>query len=126
MQTFNQQEVSKRFQQLPEMVQELALSDPLCNALESTIASLELSETKALECNEQITLVLVGLSRVEDLEEYVKTDLGFDTEKTATFMNALRTGVLTPMRQALLTSLNEKQVSPQPSSTVDPYLERPQ
>ncbi len=127
MKMFDQKEVSRRFAQLPETVQDVGLSEALGDALQQAITNAGIVGNRIKECNQQITLVLVGLSRVEDLEAYVKNDLGFDAQKTATFMTALRVGVLTPMRQALLASLGNREAVPPKEETapVDPYLERP-
>jgi hypothetical protein len=119
MKPFDQSEVSRRFKQLPEAVQDVGLSDALQAAFTQSVLNTGLVGEKAIECSQQITLVLVGLSHTEDLEDYVKNDLKFDEAKASAFMSTLRTGVIGPMRQALVTALEQKNTADVPIPVSD-------
>jgi hypothetical protein len=102
MKEFNQETVTKRFTQLPGMVQDLILSDDLANSFLASMQTAGLSDVKMSECNQQATLVLVGLSTTKDFKEYVINELGLKNDTAQTLFESVSSQVFIPVRDCLL------------------------
>lgn len=129
MKEFNQETVTKRFTQLPGAVQDLILSDTLANTFLTSMQAADLSPEKVTECNQQATLVLVGLSTTKDFKEYVVNELGLRAPIAQALFETVSAQVFIPVRDCLLKAFdqNKKVVTSEKQageSHSDPYREQ--
>lgn len=135
MKEFVQETVSKRFQKLPEEVRDTILSDDVTNALANAMRTAQLTEEQTQSCNQQATLVAVGLSTSKDFEEYVKKNLSLDDTAVTKLLEDVNAHVFSLVRNSLMQVLqtrksedkkNDQQkngVGEKKEQTVDPYRE---
>jgi hypothetical protein len=129
MKEFNQEQVTKRFTQLPGAVQDLILSDALANTFLASMQTANLSPEKVTECNHQATLVLVGLSTTKEFKEYVMNELGLRAPVAQILFETVSAQVFIPVRDCLLKAFDQNKTAiadeKQPeTSHSDPYREQ--
>lgn len=128
MKEFNQEIVSKRFRQLPSVVQDAILSESLASNLHELMDTAQLTSDKRKECNQQVTLVLVGLATTKDFKEYVFSDLKLDKNIAQNLYDTAVTKVVLPVRDTLLKSFDSTggavEVNPIETTQTDPYREQ--
>jgi len=123
MKEFNQDAVSKRFRQLPIEVREVILSDEIAFALLGAMQNAGLTQEKMKECNEQATLVLVGLSTTKEFREYTH-GIFLDEDKAQTLFDTVSTQVFIPVRDSLLKAFDQNRTPETAKNTnTDPYRE---
>jgi hypothetical protein len=128
MKEFNQEIVSKRFGQLPSVVQDAIFSESLASSLHESMHTAQLTADKCVECNQQVTLVLVGLATTKDFKEYVFSDLKLEQAIAKKLYDTVVTKVVLPVRDTLLKSFDTAndagKVDGQEDAETDPYREQ--
>jgi hypothetical protein len=105
------------------------LSDDLTDIFSTILDSAGLSPEKRTECNQQATLVLVGLSTTKEFKAYIVDDLKLDTATAQTLFDSISANIFIPVRDCLLRAFDTiknsetKQVSKEDTHS-DPYREQ--
>lgn len=125
MKEFVQETVTKRYAQLPEEVQRVILSDELANSLRDAMLEAKLDTIQTTQCNQQTTLVIVGLSTTKEFREFIFNELSLSEEKALTLFDTISTSVFAPVRDTLLKAF-DKNTQPEQTNTppADPYREQ--
>ena len=109
--SFEHDKVHERFVKLPASVQDAILSEELVHSFANAMRTAGLSPEQMRQCNEQATLVLVGLSKTVEFESFATTELGLNEVDAHNFITAIKRDVFTPVRDALVQAVQEKQQS---------------
>jgi len=123
MQKYNYSAVHERFTKLPEEVQDAILSDELATKFAETMESAQLSKEQRKNCNEQATLVLVGLSKMVEFESFANAELGLNEVVAHKLTTDVKKHVFDPVRQALMDVMAKKKPSAADTKQSDPYKE---
>jgi len=108
MKQFDHKQVRQRFLTLPESVQDAILSEELADAFAAAMTHAGLQGDRMRVCNQQATLVAVGLATTVEFEAFVKSDLRLDETRANKLLGAVHASVFTPLRKALVTALEQK------------------
>ncbi len=124
MKEFVQEEVSKRFKQLPDVVQSAILSEELANALHSAMHTAELTKENITICNQQATLVMVGLATTVEFKKNIESEMSLDKTVAQILFEDISANVFNPVRKSLLDVLEKNDTSNEKNIQPDPYKEQ--
>lgn len=131
-----QREVAERLGKLPEKVRNFILSNTTHQYMQRAVASAGLSEEKAKLCIEQIIRGATGLATTQDFKTFASSKLSLEATQVSTLVDEVTQNIFNPIREVLLTSLENKSSTPTngnqgspaekegSSSTTDPYKEQ--
>jgi hypothetical protein len=124
MQKYDYTAVHERFTKLPGEVQDAILSDDLAEKFAAAMETAGLTSEQKKTCNEQATLVLVGLSKMVEFESFANAELGLNEVAAHQLTADVKKHVFDPVRQALVDVMaKQKNGSEDKKQDGDPYKE---
>tara|TARA_B100001765_G_C19499364_1_gene338439 strand:+ start:256 stop:1104 length:849 start_codon:yes stop_codon:yes gene_type:complete len=117
--------IQRKIEELPDNIKSAVKNFPWPKKLTEIARAHKLSIDQEDELYREIMLVIVGMSKPDELSNHIQKHLGVLPEKVKSLVNDINSTVLSPIQKASFTSTNVQPHLTQKDTTVqfDPYLE---